>query len=386
MDDRISRTLDDLGAQIKPGRVTVIHGPRRVGKTNLVTHFLKSETGRTLRATGDDIIVRNLLSSQNRSEILSWAQGYDTVFLDEAQRIPDIGWALKILIDSRPELRIIATGSASFKLHSDLGEPLTGRQTPLKLYPISVGELLTRMNTWELRAALDNLLIYGMYPEVRTAPQTIDQRQILNELVSSYLLKDVLELEHIKSPKSLVDLLTLIALQIGNLVSLNELAQQVGLDVKTVGRYLDLLEKAFVLVNLRGFSRNLRSEITKTSKWYFYDVGLRNALLNNYNSLATRKDTGALWENFLVMERMKALSYTNRLVPLRFWRTWEQQEIDLIEDRDGRLHAYEFKWNPQAKLRSQKVFLKNYPDAHIEVITPENFLQFLGLANSEESG
>ena len=373
---RISRHYDSLDSFMHHGRVTVIHGPRRVGKTNLVEHFLGPDSRHILRAVGDDIVIRNLLSGQNRTEILAWAQGYDVIFLDEAQRIPDVGWALKMMIDARPDLEIIATGSASFQLAGTLGEPLTGRQTPLMLYPVSVGELATTMNAYELRNNLDSMLIFGMYPEVRSADTPARQKEILKELTNSYMLKDILEMERVKSSRTLVDLLTLIAFQVGSLVSLTELAQQVGLDVKTVARYLDLLEKAFVLVNLRGFSRNLRSEVTRTSKWYFYDTGVRNALINNFNPPAKRDDMGAIWENFLVMERIKALSYSGMSPTLRFWRTWEQNEIDVIEDRDGALHAYEFKWNPKTKPKAPKAFVDAYPDATFEVVTPDNFLDF----------
>jgi len=343
----------------------------------MVEHFLAGVSWRTLRAVGDDIFVRNLLAGQNRSEILSWAEGYEAIFIDEAQRIPDVGWALKILIDARPDLRIIATGSSSFQLSGVLGEPLTGRQTPLILNTVSVRELSAVMNEFELRAVLDNMLTYGMYPEVRMADSSLQQREIARELAASYLLKDVLQLERIKSAKALTDLLVLLALQVGSLVSVNELAQQVGLDAKTVSRYLDLLEKAFVVLNLRGFSRNLRSEVTRNGKWYFYDVGIRNALLNNFNLPNSRGDIGAIWENFLVVERMKALNYASAPAALRFWRTWERQEIDLIEDRDGVLHTFEFKWNPRSRAKLPSIFLDTYPGASFEVITPENFMAFV---------
>jgi len=377
MNDRIPRALDDLATSTHQGRVTVIHGPRRVGKTNLVEHYLTRVEGRVLRAVGDDIMIRNLLSGQNRAEILGWAEGYDTVFLDEAQRIPDVGWGLKLLVDARPELTIIATGSASLQLAGTLGEPLTGRQTPLMLYPVAVSELRARMNDFELRAALDNMLVYGMYPEVRTATSPTRQRDIVRELVSSYLLKDVLELERVKSARALSDLLTLVALQVGSLVSLSELGQQVGLDVKTVGRYLDLLEKAFVLVNVRGFSRNLRSEVTRNGKWYFVDVGIRNAVLNNFNRPADRADIGQLWENFLVIERTKALTYVGEVAAPRFWRSWSQREVDLIEDHGGALHAYEFKWNPKARASLPAEFAAAYPATPFDVITPLNYLGFV---------
>ncbi|MCL2787838.1 MAG: ATP-binding protein [Micrococcales bacterium] len=373
--ERIPRLLDDLDTLRRPGRVTVIHGPRQVGKTNLVQHYLSSQPGRSLAVTGDDVVVRNLLASQDATQILAWSAGYDTVFIDEAQRIPDVGWALKILIDARPDLNLIATGSASFALAGQIGEPLTGRQTTLTLFPISAAELGTHLNDHELKKSLDNLLVYGMYPEVRTATSQADQRDTILELTRSYLFKDILELDRVRSAKALVDLLTLVALQLGSLVSLNELAGQVGIDTKTVARYLSLFEQCHILTNLRGFSRNLRSEITRTSKWYFYDTGVRNAIITNFNPLAHRDDTGVLWENFVVMERRKALSYARRDGGSFFWRTHEQNEIDLIEERDGQLHAYEIKWNPQAKAKRPTQFLAAYPDAHYEVITPDTLME-----------
>ena len=337
MSGRIPRAFDDLGSRIRPGRVTVLYGPRRVGKTSLVQHYLSNAPGQILRAVGDDSVVRSQLSSQNRSEILAWAEDYDIIFLDEAQRVPGVGWALKMLIDARPDLTVIATGSASFQLTGGLVEPLTGRQTLLNLYPVSVSEILTVMSPQDLRPYMDNLLVFGMYPEVRMASSRAHQQEILRELVTAYLVKDILKLEKLESSKVLLDLLALVAMQTGKIINLNELAQQVNLDVPTVRQCLDLLEKAFILVNVRGFSRNLRSEVTRTSKWYFYDVGLRNAFINNFNPPAMRDDATALWENFLVMERMKVLNYADMVVPPRFWRAWEQQEMDLFGDRDGSL-------------------------------------------------
>ncbi len=365
----------DLAERIRAGRATIIHGPRRVGKTSLVQRYLSTlPDQRVLHASGDDIVVRNLLSSQDSRQLLAWAQGYDVLFLDEAQRVPDVGWGLKILVDALPELTIIATGSASFALAGAVSEPLTGRQTPLTLFPISLGELRTTMNDYELTHSLDSLLIYGLYPETRTAETDQDRRDILNELTSSYLFKDVLELEHVRHAKQLIDLLTLIALQVGSLVSINELASTLGIDAKTVARYLDLLEKSYVLYNLRGFSRNLRQEVTRNSKYYFWDTGVRNAVINNFNPPATRQDMGALWENFVVIERLKALTYSDHQARLFFWRTWSQHEIDLIEDRNGALHAYEAKWNPKAKAPRPTEFAQAYPDASFSPVTPDNVL------------
>jgi len=271
--DRIPRALDNLDGVRRPGRVTVIHGPRQVGKTNLVQRYLAEQPGRVLSVTSDDVVVRNLLSSQDATAILGWAEGYDTVFIDEAQRIPEVGWALKVLIDARPDLNLVATVTASFVLAGQVGEPLTGRQTNLMLYPTSLSELSGQFNAHGLRRQFDNLMLYGMYPEVRIARSESDQRDLVLEMTRSYLFKDILELDKVRSAKALVDLLTLVALQLGNLVSFSELGSQVGLDTKTVARYLGQLEQCHVLYNLRGFSRSLRSEVTKTSKWYFMTPG-----------------------------------------------------------------------------------------------------------------
>ena len=367
--------LLDLDTRIRPKRATILYGPRRVGKTSLVEHWLAASPARkTLRASGDDAGIRALLSSQDSQRLLAWTQGYDTLFLNEAQRVPEVGWGLKILVDARADLTIVATGSASFASAGAVGEPLTGRQTPLPLYPISAAEL--PLNDHELTQALPDLLVYGMYPEVRTATSDIQRRDILHELTSSYLFKDILDLERVKSAQVLIDLLTLIALQVGSLVSINELASTLGIDAKTVARYLDLLQKAYVLFNLRGFSRNLRQEVTRTSKFYFYDTGVRNAVLNNFTPPPMRDDIGALWENFLIMERIKARSYAREEARMYFWRSWQQQEIDLIEDADGRLAAFEFKWNPRKHAHCPAQFADAYPGSSFTTVSPTDWLNF----------
>ena len=376
-DPYYNRSYDDLRRHFAPKRVMVIYGPRRVGKTTLIQHFLESPNikGRIHRATGDNLSDSNLLSSRDSESLLDWAAGYDLVFIDEAQRIPQIGLGLKILIDARPKLSIIVTGSSSLDLSGKLGEPLTGRQVPLQLFPLSIGELRQTFNDFEIKQNLEDFLIYGMYPEVRTAATSTQKQFILNELVDAYLLKDILELERIKKPRLLLNLLSLVALQTGGEVSLNELSRSLKIDIKTVERYLDLLEKCFVLYNLRGFSRNLRSEVTRTSKYYFYDNGVRNAILRNYNPLSMRGDTGALWENFMMMERLKARSYGGLYARDYFWRTWERQEIDLLEEYGGSLHAFEFKWSPRKKPSPPKVFMTAYPGSSYKVISQENFLE-----------
>ncbi|MDR1392842.1 MAG: AAA family ATPase [Bifidobacteriaceae bacterium] len=377
MSQRIPRALDQALQGARPGRAVVLYGARRTGKTNLVENALNSSAGRVLRATGDDLRVRNLLQGQDRDAILAWTDGHDTLFLDEAQRVRDVGWGLNTLVDSRPNLLIIATGSASFALAGQIGEPLTGRHRPLTLYPVAVGELANQLNDHELTESLEDFLVHGMYPEVRTAPTDVAKREILRELTGSYLLKDVLELERIQSSQKLADLLTLLALQVGNLVSLNELGRAVQLDAKTVARYLDLLRNAFVLDNLRGFSRNMRNEVTKKSKWYFCDLGVRNAIINNFNPLASRDDAGALWENFMVMERAKAWAYAGEPAPSYFWRSWEGQEIDLVEDRGGKLHAYEFKFGAKSRPKVPAEFARAYPQAVFEVVSPDSFISNL---------
>ena len=374
----IKRRYDDLAHVMQDGRVLVIYGPRRVGKTTLVQRYLESQKLRTLSVTGDDVVVRNLLSGQDRTAILDWATDYDAVFIDEAQRVPNVGWALKILIDARPQLKIIATGSSSFDLANKVGEPLTGRQVPLRLYPIAINELRDQpTNVYEITKTLPDYLVYGAYPEVLTASTDEQKTFILRELVSSYLFKDILELERIKSSKLLSDLLVLIAFQVGSEVSLNELAGQLGIDVKTVARYLDLLEKSFILYNLRGFSRNLRNEVTSKSKYYFFDNGVRNVVIGNLNPLQLRNDVGALWENFMVIERLKTRSYGSVLGRDYFWRTWELKEIDLIEDRGGRLHAYEFKWSSNKKVAAPRAFIDAYPGSEFRLITPADFTEIL---------
>ena len=385
MDKHIPRRYDNLATYKIPQRATVIYGPRRIGKTTLVENYLSNNTRPTLRTTGDNIKTRIILGSQDLDQILAWVKGYDVVFIDEAQQIPNIGLALKMLVDHCPNTEFIVTGSSSFDLFGQLGEPLTGRQTPLMMFPLSTSELLTQYtNEYELKQALESYLIYGNYPEVALADTADQKRDLLSTLTSSYLYKDILALDNVKSSSVINDLLQLIALQVGSEVSLNELANNLNISVGTVSRYLDIFEKCFILYNLRGFSRNLRSEITRTSKYYFYDNGVRNAVINNFNPLNMRNDIGALWENFLVMERLKARTYEKIYARDYFWRTWERKEIDLIEDRSGKLHAYEFKWSPRKTVKAPRQFTNAYPDASFTVITPENFLDFV-IPNQKET-
>ena len=274
-----------------------------------------------------------------------------------------------------PDIKIIVTGSSSFELAGQIGEPLTGRKITLKLFPLSQIEMGKLHNDYDLKNQLEEYLVFGCYPEAIISESINDKKMILEELVGSYLLKDILELEKVKSSKVLLDLLRLLAFQVGSEVSLSELGKQLGIDNKTVARYLDLFEKSFVLFNLRGFSRNRRKEITSKSKYYFFDNGIRNAIIANFNALDIRDDIGKLWENFLVAERLKKQAYDQIYSNNYFWRTWDQKEIDWVEERDGKLFGYEFKWKSKSR-KSTKAWLESYPEASLE-INNENYLEFV---------
>jgi len=367
----------DIADFIKPQKVLVIFGPRRAGKTTLLNDFLSRTTLKFKLDSGDNIQIQQILSSQNFTQILDYAAGYDLIAIDEAQQIPNIGMGLKILVDQMPNLIVVATGSSAFDLAGAIGEPLTGRKITLVLYPFAQLELLNLYNAFELKAKLEDFLIYGSYPEVVTAQTSRDKITLLEELVHSYLLKDVLKLDRIKGAKVLLDLLKLIAFQIGAQVSLNELATQLRIDVKTVGRYLDLFEKAFVIKRIGGFSRNLRSEIVSKAKYYFLDNGIRNAVISQFNSLDNRNDIGQLWENFLVTERLKKCAYLDLYGDFHFWRTYAGQELDWVEEREGRLLGYEFKWSEKKIRKGPKDWLKTYGNAEFQTINRENYMGFI---------
>lgn len=373
---QISRIYDNLGNFTKTGKVLLIYGPRQIGKTTMLKSFLSKTKLKYRLDTGEDIRLREMFESDDFEKILEFTHGYELVAIDEAQKIPNIGQGLKIITDHAEDIRVIATGSSSFELAGQVGEPLTGRKRTLTLFPIAQLELKKHYNVFELKQQLADFLIFGCYPEIITAHDTKEKGRIVSEIASAYLLKDILELDKIKNSKIILDLLRLLAFQVGNEVSLSELGRQLGLDYKTVARYLDILEKAFVIYNLRGFSRNLRKEITKKSKYYFFDTGIRNATISNFNPLNLRDDVGKLWENFLVMERIKKQSYHEIYANNYFWRTWSGQEVDWIEERGGKLYGYEFKWG-EADARVPTQWSQNYPDASFEVINQKNYLDFV---------
>ena len=361
---------------LQKGKVFVLMGPRRVGKTEFIKKLISRFDGKVFSGTGDNLDLREVLSSQRLQRINSALGSYDLIFIDEAQRIPEIGYSIKLLIDSSPGKIIVLSGSSSFELSGQLGEPLTGRQKQKKLFPLSVMELHKQFGGMRVLEILDELLIFGSYPEVLNQDIEIDKTEYLHLLRDSYLLKDILELENLKYSDKLFDLLKLLAFQIGHEVSLNELANKLGIAKQSVERYISLLEKAFVVKRLGGFSRNLRNEITKSSRYYFLDNGVRNAIINNFNPIESRNDIGMLWENFMVMERLKNQEYKRMFSNNYFWRTYDQKEIDLIEDRGGKLYAFEFKYG-STKAKAPKQWQNAYPDSEFSLVTPENFLEFL---------
>jgi predicted AAA+ superfamily ATPase len=365
--------LNDL---VEPGKAVLIFGARRVGKTTLIERFVKDSTIKTLLVTGEDIAVRDYLESQSIAKLAAFVGDHQMLVVDEAQYVRQIGLNLKLLIDHLPELRIVATGSSAFDLARDTGAPLAGRQFTLRLHPLSQTEMSSIENPHETAAHLEMRLIHGSYPEVVLANDVKRRELLLMELLSSYLFKDIFQLEGIRKPDKLTRLLQLLAFQIGKDVSNTELGSQLSMSKNTVDRYLDLLEKVFVVYHLPGFSRNLRKEVSKSRRYYFWDNGVRNAVINNFNPIDLRDDVGVLWENYVVGERMKHNEYAARFVNSYFWRTYDRKEIDLVEEFEGRLSGYEIKWGDK-RVRAPRDWSNSYPDASFEVINRANYLSFI---------
>ena len=361
---------------LNSSKILLLYGPRQAGKTTLIKQVLAGSVLRKLEINADEQRYHDLLSSRDLNQLRLLVEGYDLLFIDEAQRIPDIGLNLKILRDGLPQLKIIVTGSSSFELANRTQEPLTGRTWTYTLFPIATTELRTQHNPFELRQLLDQQLIYGAYPEIFSLPNQQDKVQYLRELSTAYLYRDVLEMANLRYPDKLRKLLSLLALQVGAPVSLNELGNTLQMSKDTVAHYLDLLEKAFVVFRLSGFSRNLRKEVVKMDKVYFYDLGIRNAILNNFSPLATRNDTGALWENFLVVERRKRNAYAPSPALPYYWRTYTGAELDYVEDLDGQLAGFEFKLSKKAP-QAPASWVANYPGASYAGINRDNYLDFV---------
>ncbi|MBK9337437.1 MAG: ATP-binding protein [Lewinellaceae bacterium] len=363
---------------VESNKVLVLYGARQVGKTTLVQEILKGYSGRVLEINADMVPFLEALSSRNLDRLTGLVQGYDLVFIDEAQRIPDIGINLKILYDNLPNLKIIVTGSSSLDLANRVKEPLTGRTWTFHLFPIAVEEWARHHKANDLQAELqlENWMVFGLYPELLTIENTEKKIRYLQEITHSYLYKDILTLANVRYPEKLRQILKLLAWQVGNLVSVNELANTLQLSREAVENYIDLLEKSFVIFRLRGFSRNLRKEMTKMDKIYFYDLGVRNALIENFNTLSTRQDVGQLWENFLITERIKSAGYHFRFANRYFWRTHTGAELDFLEESGGILSGYEFKWGSKTPT-APATWLETYPQATFKGVNRENFMDFI---------
>lgn len=371
----ITRSIEKhLSERLFKGKTIIVTGPRQVGKTTLLKKVLSGHD--VLFLEGDDPFVRTQLTNPNTKEIEAILGRAKLVFIDEAQRIENIGLTAKIIHDQFKDVQLLMSGSSAFELRNHTNESLTGRKWEYNLYPISYEELEKSTNSLHARGQLEHRLIYGFYPDVINNPG--EERNILNEITQSYLFKDILAYGNIKKPEVLEKILRALAFQVGSEVSYNEIAQLTGVDKKTVANYIHLLTLSYVIFPLTSFSRNLRNEIKTNQKIYFYDNGIRNALIQNFNPIELRNDVGALWENFLITERLKRNHYHRVFTNIYFWRTKQQQEIDYVEERDGVISGFQFKWNPKAKTTLPKNFTTTY-HAKVTVVTSENFKDFVGM-------
>ncbi len=362
-------------ALVGSGKAIIIMGARQVGKSTML-HEMFSGRDDALWLNGDDSDVRELFNNMTSDRMRLFLANKKLLIVDEAQRIADIGLKLKLVTDQIPGVQVIATGSSSFQLASKVNESLTGRKREFQMFPLSFKEMARHTNPLTETRLIPHRMVYGYYPEVVTSPG--EEREVLRELSSSYLYKDILQLDGLSKPDRLVALLQALARQIGDQISYREIGMLVGLDPKTVERYIDLLEKSFVVFRLGSYARNLRNELKASKKIYFYDLGIRNAVIADFREVENRDDVGALWENFVVSERLKQISYDRSFVNLWFWRTQQQKEIDLIEEADGMLTAVECKWNPgKANVKAPKMFTETYRPATFKVVTPANAAEYL---------
>jgi predicted AAA+ superfamily ATPase len=358
-------------------KAIILYGPRQAGKTTLIQQVLAKTDLSRVQLNGDDLRTQELFGRADLDRLKAVVGANRLLVIDEAQRIENIGLTLKLIFDYS-NIHIIASGSASFDLANKVNEPLTGRSTTFTLYPFSYAELPVKAPLTSNSERIEEFLRFGMYPKVTQFESQDDKENYLYDLINNYLYRDILVFEQVRKPKKVLDLLALLALQVGSEVSTAELASHLSMSKLVVEKYLDLLEKMFVIVNLRGFSRNLRKEISKSSKYYFVDLGFRNALIRNFNPLAIRSDVGALFENFAVIERMKYFHHQRRFANFYFWRTYDQKEIDLIEERDGKLMAFEFKWKEgQGNLKAANEFMSAYENSQHQVVSPTNFDEFM---------
>ncbi|HON52134.1 MAG TPA: ATP-binding protein [Bacteroidales bacterium] len=375
--NQIQRTLQqEIEKRLKPNKVMLLLGARRVGKTILIKKIISNFTGKVLMLNGEDSDSLVLLANRSISNYQNLLKGIDLLVIDEAQNVPEIGQKLKLIVDEIPNIKVIASGSSSFDLLNFTGEPLVGRSYTLYLHPFSQQELGAIENALETKQNLESRLIYGSYPELISLDNT-DKKEYLNNIVNSYLLKDILIIDGIRNASKMLDLLRLIAFQTGNLVAYDELGKQLGMSKNTVEKYLDLLSKVFVIYRLGAYSKNLRKEISKSSKWYFYDTGIRNAIIGNFAPLALRNDVGQLWESYILSERIKQKCFNVLNTQHFFWRTYDGQELDIVEIEDTTIRAFECKWNT-AKAKIPVAFAQAYSEAQFSVISQDNYLEFIG--------
>lgn len=371
----IERILEKtIKNQLNKGKAIVLLGARQVGKTTLLKKIFEKSLD-VLWLNGDELDIQALFETISATRLKAIFGTKKIIVIDEAQRIKDIGLRMKLITDQIPEVQLVATGSSAFELANQINEPLTGRKWEYNMYPVSFGEMVAHHGLLEEKRLLPHRMVFGYYPDVINNAGI--EKEILKQLSNSYLYKDVLLLEQIKKPEGLIKLLQGLAFQVGSQVSYNELSKLCGLDAKTVEKYIVLLEQTFIVYRIGSFSRNLRSELKKSRKIYFYDNGIRNALIANFNQLELRQDVGALWENFVFSERMKYQQYKQKWTNTWYWRTKEQKEIDCIEESDGKLTAFEFKWNPEAKYKKPKLFLETYPQSEFKIIHKNNVEDFL---------
>ncbi|MCK9616413.1 MAG: ATP-binding protein [Lentimicrobiaceae bacterium] len=375
--ENIHRLLQKVITEnLTSNKVCMLLGARRVGKTVLIKEIQKSFQGNVMYLNAEDIPTRQVLMERSIFNYQRLLSGVDLLIIDEAQTIKDIGKILKLIADEVENIKILVTGSSAFDLLNLTGEPLTGRMKVFYLYPFSQSELSSSENVIRIKQSLEEKLIYGVYPEVYLYNSYDEKKQYLYNLVNSYLLKDILALDGLRNTSKMFDLLKLLSFQVGKEVVYDELAKQSQLSKNTVEKYIELLSKAFVVFKLGGFSKNLRKEIRKANKWYFYDNGIRNTLISNFNPLSLRTDTGELWENYIISERMKKNSYNQQNVNYYFWRTYDQQEIDFLEEYDENLKATEIKWKSK-EVKVPKAFKDAYPEAKFQVINPMNYLDWI---------
>jgi uncharacterized protein len=366
---------DQIKTWLFQEKVIILYGARQVGKTTLSKAILQ-DFSESSYLNCERLAIKELLESGNLERIKDFFENSELVVLDEAQKISNIGLTLKLIHDTYPEIQLIATGSSSFELSDELSEPLTGRNIKFILYPLSLSELEPYTDRVQMDEKLHEYLRYGTYPEIVQRPEN-QKAVILDEITSDYLFRDVLKFENLKRPEILMKLLKALALQLGNEVSFRELSNLLKVSSETIQRYIELLEKSFVLFRLPSFSRNLRNELSRSHKYYFHDLGIRNSLIQNFLPLNSRNDTGSLWENFCIIERIKSNQKNLKRSNLYFWRTYQQKEIDLIEEESGNIEAFEFKWNPLAKAKNPEEFLRTYPGSKFSVITPQNYRDFI---------